>query len=122
MTCRSCKSPVLDKNILCPVCMALKSHKEILALQGGFLPAAITRDVEFTVARRYGKHDWHIEMLGPYPNQAFCGVIFAKSGKAAEWEKQKKTFSALQASEDLCPNCRSTFTLKLNEVSRVEVA
>jgi hypothetical protein len=103
------------------VCAAALSHTEILALQGGLLPAAITRDIGFKIARRYGRHDWHIEMLGPYPNQAYCGVLFTKSGKGAEWEKKQKTFAALQASEDLCPNCRSIFTVKLNEVSRAEV-
>lgn len=125
MNCRNCHSPVLDKKLLCPKCVAALSHKAILAAQGDFLPAVVRGDPPLRLARRrsLGRQDpWHIEMLG-YSGQAFCGALFEKKdieGHKLQWERQPVVYNRLSEKE-LCADCFATLTRRVKE-SFAEVA
>ena len=112
MNCRACGAPVLDKNLLCRECVAGVSHRAVLALQPGFLPMAIDGRVDLRLWRRTGQREWHVEMLGGYGGQAFCGVLFDNSKKKREWAHRQKAYSKLDVENDLCAACRAMLASK----------
>lgn len=123
MTCRNCKSPVLDKNLLCPKCTAAQSHEAILALQGDILPAAVKGDPPFRLVRRVGREEWHIEMLGSYKGQGYCGALFTNPPRQRLWEgrKERVPYPRLDK-ERLCVDCWQTLTEKVKEIQFAGVA
>lgn len=95
--------------ILCASCVSLGSREALLEMQRHFLPKVVTQDYPWLRLMRHdGREEWHIELLGPCPGQAFCGVVFAKPDKGRSPWKGKRVPHSLLINEHLCQDCHRT--------------
>lgn len=99
--------PKGENQIICAACAARKSHEALLGLQVELL-SKIAWDHKFRLLRRAGTQEWHVEFLGPYRGQAFCGVLFENPAKRSEWITRIEEIYAFEGVANLCAKCAAT--------------